>query len=62
MTTDNKSPAKCECQGCTKRKLGCHSTCDSYKKYREYKDHILKLRQDERNLAPKYTRGLGRLY
>ena len=48
MITDNKSPAKCECQGCTRRKLGCHSTCDSYKKYREYKDHILKLRQDER--------------
>lgn len=62
MIADNKSPAKCECLGCTRRTLGCHSTCDSYKKYREYRDHILRLKQDEHTLAPKHARELGHLY
>lgn len=61
MTT-NKSPVKCECQGCTKRTLGCHSTCESYERYREYRDHISKLKQAEHNLAPKHARELGHLY
>lgn len=53
---DNRRSVKCECQGCTKRTLGCHSTCDSYKKYREYRDHILRLKQGEHNLAYKRAR------
>ena len=26
------------CLNCTDRKVGCHSTCEKYKSYREYKD------------------------
>lgn len=31
---------KCECKGCTKRFVGCHSTCESYKKHKECVDKL----------------------
>lgn len=29
-----------KCYGCQKRKLGCHSKCEDYKKYKEYLEKI----------------------
>lgn len=26
----------CKCKECTERYVGCHSSCEHYKKYREY--------------------------
>lgn len=37
-----------KCYGCQKRKLGCHSNCDDYKKYKEY---LEKIKQKERVLT-----------
>jgi len=30
--------ARNDCYGCTKRQVGCHATCESYKKFREQVD------------------------
>ncbi len=39
---------KSECYGCTERHLGCHATCESYKKFRETMDEINEARARER--------------
>lgn len=62
MNVENKIPVKCECKGCSKRTVGCHSTCDSYKKFREYRNHILELKHSENSLVSKYARDSGHLY
>lgn len=31
---------KCECKGCTERTVGCHSTCEKYKRFKEQNDEI----------------------
>ena len=28
------------CKDCQKRHLHCHSSCEDYKKFRQYRDHI----------------------
>lgn len=33
---------KCSCLGCTKREVGCHSTCEDYIRYREERTEIRK--------------------
>ena len=36
----NKQRIDNQCFNCTDRKIGCHSTCESYKQFREYKDAL----------------------
>lgn len=36
---------RCDCYRCTKRTVGCHDTCEQYKKFR---DELSKVRQRER--------------
>lgn len=31
---------KAPCMNCTDRQLGCHSSCEDYAKFREYRDNI----------------------
>lgn len=38
------------CKNCTKRKIGCHSICDSYLSYRSLCDENIKSRHAEQVL------------
>lgn len=47
---------KAPCLNCTDRKVGCHSICEKYKVYREYKDkENEKIRQSKRVYDDLYT-------
>ena len=37
--------SKCCCKGCENRVVGCHSTCEEYRKY---KKHVDELREENR--------------
>lgn len=37
------------CKSCEKRTIGCHSSCEDYKKYSELNDQYRILVQSERN-------------
>lgn len=32
----------CKCKGCTDRYVGCHSTCEDYKKFQEENEKLKK--------------------
>lgn len=36
----------CKCKGCTRRQVGCHSTCEDYKEFQEECERIRKNRHD----------------
>ena len=40
MTEDRIEYVENKCYKCEGRKLGCHSTCEDYKKYKEYLEKI----------------------
>lgn len=42
------SNQKNSCKGCQKRKLNCHSTCETYAQYREEIERIKKIEKDEK--------------
>lgn len=49
---------KSSCKGCQERKLGCHSTCETYKAFRKKQDELNRKRQamNEMNEMLKKTR------
>ena len=40
MTEDRIEIVENKCYKCERRKLGCHSICEDYKKYKEYLEKI----------------------
>ncbi len=38
------------CKDCEKRKIGCHSSCDDYLKFREWLDDVKKAEKLDRQL------------
>lgn len=38
------------CKYCVGRKNGCHSICDKYKRYREYKDREYEIKDAQREI------------
>lgn len=41
---------KSDCRGCTERKVGCHSSCEVYARFKEKIDGINAKRQEERDI------------
>ncbi len=39
---------KCACQGCTKRSVGCHSTCEEYKQFRKSIDDVTSKEREDK--------------
>lgn len=35
------------CIDCKDRKVGCHSNCEKYKKFKKYRNNILEKRKEE---------------
>lgn len=38
---------RCQCQNCSDRHVGCHSTCESYRMYRQMIDEVNDIRRRE---------------
>lgn len=48
------------CRHCTDRVVGCHSTCEKYKKYKEEMDKIHKEKEKDALLIDQRYRGIFR--
>lgn len=44
------SEIKCACKNCNDRKVGCHATCEKYKKFKEKTSEMNKKIRDEKAL------------
>ena len=42
------------CQGCERREVGCHSSCEEYKEYREHVDNMNAIRL--KKISDKYNK------
>lgn len=49
------SNTKCKCQGCEKRYLGCHSTCEDYKAFKETVKTVKKKKAKETVYITSFT-------
>ena len=38
---------KCPCKDCVRRKLLCHSFCDEYAKFKEWREEVLKRKTED---------------
>lgn len=48
-TKDNViKEVKCTCKGCTRRKVGCHATCEEYKAFVEYNNYLRERIREQR--------------
>lgn len=47
-------PTKNSCKGCKKRKVGCHSKCEKYKRFREELDKEVNEQRSKRVISIGY--------
>ena len=45
---------KNECFGCTKRYIGCHSSCESYAQFREERNKMIESRAAKKRAYPEH--------
>lgn len=52
----------CKCKGCGDRKVGCHSTCEDYKKFKEETIAFNKKKQKEMAIGRDIRLGIAAQY
>lgn len=47
-------PVQCKCKDCTERYIGCHSKCESYIKFNEYRKQVCIRNQQHSSIIEYY--------